>query len=363
MNIYLIPYTWMRHFAVAIFTAGICLVVWWLVLAFVVVIKPPWDIYWDGAVFLGMISAVTAGSSQLAETSLRRLPPQWRFLRTGGAIVVTLLTSMLSYLLWSELIGPAVVKGLISILGPTLELLRARVLGGEGKLEDLREVAENAADSSLVSLRYRLGVWAMVGLNTGLWAAVFRKGSGMLSHLGAGLLAGIAGGMVWFVVGYANFALGTNSLYLASALGAMTFGGIFGLFAWGIPNDLYAGWLRVVTETRFGRRIPIDAKGVDSKERFVGHYPRGLDLYLPADEGVMEMHVSVLVDDQQQYHLRGLTIAPTRLERLLERVNLRYDPTLPAPKEVELQSGDRILLGAPGQHTVLEFLMLPREEQ
>ena len=363
MNIYLIPYTWMRHFAVAIFTAGICLVVWWLVLAFVVVIKPPWDIYWDGAVFLGLLSGVTAGASQLAETSLRRVPLRWRILRTGGAAGVALFTSVLTYLLWSELIGPAVVKVVISLLGSVLELLRARVLGGEGKLEDIREVAENAADSSLVSLRYRLGVWAMVGMNTGLWASVFRRGGGLLSHLGAGLAAGITAAMVWFVVGYSNFSLGTNSLYLASALGAMSFGGMFGLFAWGIPNDLYAGWLRVVTETRFGRRIPIDAKGEHSKERFVGHYPRGLDLYLPAEEGVMEMHVSVLVDQEQQYHLRGLTIAPTRLERLLERVNLRYDPSLPAPKEVELQSGDRILLGPPGHQTVLEFLMLPREEQ
>lgn len=354
----------MRHFAVAIFTAGICLVVWWLVLAVVVVLRPPWQIYWDGAIFLGLLSAATAASSQLAETSLRRLPLQWRLLRTGGVAAIALVSSILTYLLWSELIGPYVVRAMVSLLGPLLEGVRARVLeGGDGKFEDVRSVAENAADSSLVSLRYRLGVWAMVGANTGLWTAVFRRGHGFLSHVGAGMAAGIAGAVIWFVMGYSNFALGTNSLYLASALGAVGFGGVFGLFAWGIPNDLYAGWLRVVTETRFGRRIPIDGRDGNIRERFVGHYPRGLDLFLPAEEGVMEMHVSVLVDEQQSYHLRGLTIAPTRLQRLLERVNLRYDPALPAPKEVELQSGDRILLGPPGQQTVLEFLMLPREEQ
>lgn len=371
MNIYLLPYTWLRHFAVANYCASAALLAWWVVLTMVVVIGPYlgsisgiglWDIGWDGAMLLGLLSGVVAGASQLAEGQLRRLPMLARLLRVFGAGMVALITSMFIFFFWTELLGPPIVGMLVNLLRTPIEAVQTQ-FNGKPLLENAQEVATNLADTSLVSLRYRLGVFGAIGFNTGLWTSVFRKGKELLAHCGAGLAAGLSGAVVWFAVGYTNFQLGTDNLYLAGAGGCLAFGWVFGFFSWGIPDDLYAGWLRVVTETRFGRRIPIDGRDGQPRERFVGHYPRGLDLYLPAEEGVMELHTSVMVDEQQQYRLRGLSIQPTRVERLLERVNMRYDASLPAPKEVVLQSEDRVLMGPPENQTIVEFLMLPREEQ
>jgi hypothetical protein len=104
---------------------------------------------------------------------------------------------------------------------------------------------------------------------------------------------------------------------------------------------------------------------IDGKptERFVGHFTRGLDLFLPADDGVMEMHVSVAVDEAQRYTARGLSLQPTRVRRFLEGINLRYDPRRPAPLATQLSSGDRIELGEGAHQSELEFVMLPKEER
>ena len=109
--------------------------------------------------------------------------------------------------------------------------------------------------------------------------------------------------------------------------------------------------------------MPIDATELGPKERFVGHFPRGLDLFLGVSDGVMEMHISVAVDKKQRYWLRGLSLRPTMLRRFLERVDLRYDPRRPAPLETRLRSGDHIEIGDGNNSAQLEFLMLPREEQ
>ena len=77
----------------------------------------------------------------------------------------------------------------------------------------------------------------------------------------------------------------------------------------------------------------------------------------------MEMHLSVAVDDQHRYFARGLSLAPTTVRRFLERVDLSYDPSRPAPLETRLSSGDRIMLGNGARVAELEFLMLPREER
>ena len=110
-------------------------------------------------------------------------------------------------------------------------------------------------------------------------------------------------------------------------------------------------------------RIPVDAEDGAPTERFVGHFTRGLDLFLPGEDGVMEMHLSVVVNEKQQYSARGLSLQPTRVKRFLEKINLRYDPRRPAPLATKINSGDRIELGE-GQHLAeLEFLMLPKEER
>ena len=134
----------------------------------------------------------------------------------------------------------------------------------------------------------------------------------------------------------------------------------FGLSAWTIPDSLYAGWIRILSQTRFGYRVPIDAKPGMAKERFIGSYTNGLDVYLPPQEGVMELHVSAYVDEKQNYYVRGLSQKETILSRFLEKIRMNYDPTSPAPYETKLSSEDRIQLG---EHAEVEFIMLPREEK
>jgi hypothetical protein len=344
MNIFLIPFTWMRHLAVALVSASAGLFAWWGVLL-VACYAVAWPAAWDGPVFLGVLGAATAGASTLAEGSLRREAPRRRAWTTATSAGVSGLLALGGVALWVLVLGPA--------------------LGGDSPDADI-------ADVDLVSLRYRAPAWAIAGLATGcgplLVRTILRRGSFAAAghHLGGGLAAGLLGAASWFVAGYTTFAFGSGALYVAGAAGAGVFAAVFGLLAWGVPDSLYAGWLRVVSEHRMGRRIPIDApEGSDSpvRERFVGHYPRGLDLFAPAQEGVLELHVSVLVTREQRYLARGLTQHPTEVRRFLERIDLRYDPRRPAPLETRLSSGDRLLLGPAGQQTEVEFLMLPREER
>jgi hypothetical protein len=335
VNIFLIPYTWMRHFAVAFVCAGAALLAWWLVLALAVYF-PLWPVEWDGAVYVTALVSSVAGATVLAEASLRREPVWKRALKPLGAAALSGLCALMGFWGWQGLIGPLVF----------------------GKLG-----AADLAEPTLVSLRYRMVGFLFAGLQTGVGPLAFRRLRGILSHLGAGAAAGLLAGATWYTLGYPKSMLGWSSLYLASAGGAVVFGWVYGLLAWGIPDDLYAGWIRIVSETRHGRRIPIDSTEGGARERFIGHFPRGLDLFLPAEEGVMELHVSVLVNSKQEYRARGLTLQPTLVRRFLERIDLRYDARRPAPLETRLSSEDRMMLGPPNDPTVLEFIMLPREER
>ena len=85
-------------------------------------------------------------------------------------------------------------------------------------------------------------------------------------------------------------------------------------------------------------------------------------MFLNADEGVQELHLSLRVDEKQRYSARGLSLMPTTVKRFLERVDLRYDPRRPAPLETRLSSGDRIRIGDAESFAEVEFIMLPREE-
>ena len=218
---------------------------------------------------------------------------------------------------------------------------------------------DDLADPTFVSLRMRVGAFFMAGFCTGAGPLVVRKGAGPFDHILAGMAAGLAGGAVWHLC---NFTLYFD-LYLSGALCALTWGGVFGLLSWGIPDELYNGWLRVLSPHRFSLRIPVDALDRAPKERFVGHFPRGLDLWLANENGCAELHVSVAVDDKQVYRVRGLSLQPTRVRRFLERIDLRYDPRRPAPLETRLSSGDRIEVGEGQTSSTFEFIMLPREEK
>ena len=87
-----------------------------------------------------------------------------------------------------------------------------------------------------------------------------------------------------------------------------------------------------------------------------------MNLWLPAEEGVREMHLSVAVDEQKAYSARGLSLYPTQVTRSLEKVDIRYDATRPLPLETPLRSGDVLVVGDGQKQTVLEFVMLPHKE-
>ncbi len=357
MNVFLVPYTAMRHLVVGFWCAGAALLCWWILLLWMVGVGPSWTLPWDGAILLALLAAVTSGASVLAEDLLRRRPLLGVAGRVALAAAISGLLALAAWWLWTAVLAPGLVAPLSRML-VDLGAGEADAAGGGGVALS-RAVETDVVDASLVSLRYRFGAFAMAGLATALGPLAVRRFRGALDHLGAGLAAGLVASATWYVIGRTIAA----DLYLADAAAVVVFGLVFGWFAWGIPRSLYAGWIRVLSPWRFGHRIPIDGPDGSPKERFVGHFPRGLDLFLPLETGVQEMHLSVAVDAKQRYVARGLTLAPTTLRRFLERIDLRYDPRRPAPLETNLSSGDRIVLGQGRESSELEFLMLPREER
>jgi hypothetical protein len=362
MNIFLVPYTPMRHLAVGLYCAGAGLLAWWLLLFYTTAVGPGWGPAFDGAMYLAFIGSAVATASVLAEHSLRRSPVWKRALYAAIAMAVSFFLSLLAYSFWAGVLGPGLLAPLVRLGIDSLGLFHAGLPADAGA-EQLRALADavspDLGDSSLVSLRYRLGAFCTVGFATAIGPLAVRKARGFIYHLSGGLLAGLFAAASWHVFN----SVVTSDLYWAGAAAAFAWGLSFGAFAWPLPDELYAGWLRVLSFDRFGRRIPIDAPDGQPKERFVGHFPRGLDLFLPGEAGVMEMHVSVAVDAEHRYFGRGLSLASTTVRRFLERVRLSYDPRRPAPLETRLTSGDRIVLGAGDQSAELEFLMLPREER
>lgn len=332
MNIFLVPYTWLRHTQVALASAAAALLAWWAVLTWFVVFGPFWTLEWDGALFFGSCGGAIAGASVLSEGTLRRRPLGQRLGYTALAALISGVFTFGWY--WG------------------FTFVSAPMLFPEAALEDV-------SDPSLVSLRYRLGAFVMAGLCTAIGPVVVRRGRATVSHLLSGAAAGLSAGATWHLFNY----MLTFDLYLGAALSAVAWGGVFGLLSWGIPDELYAGWVRVLSGHRFGHRIPIDAPDRAPKERFIGHFPRGLDLWLPVEGGAMELHASFAVDDKQRYRARGLTLQATLLRRFLERIDLRYDPRRPAPLETRVRSGDRLAVGEGQRQSVVEFLMLPREER
>jgi len=340
MNIFLLPYTWLRHFGMALWCASAGLMAWWAVLSGLVVLNIDWPPSWDGPILMCTISVTVAVASVLGECNLRRLPLWSRGLKVLFAAGISGLVTLIYYFMWHVVVG-------LFLEGSSLV---------------------DAQDPSLVSLTYRMGAFGMGGLGCGTGCLAVRRFSEPVSHLAGGLAAGLLGGVGWYVAGLPTdeVVFGViapqKDLFLAGATLGVTWGFAFGLMAWSIPDELYVGWLRVLTPRRFGRRIPIDAPDRKAKERFVGHFPRGLDLFLPVEDGVQELHLSVVVNEDQRYTARGLSQQPTMVKRLLQSVDLRYDPRRPTPVETPLSSGDRIVLGQGDQRAELEFILLPKEE-
>jgi len=367
VNIYLIPYTAWRHLVMALVVGGAALITWWLNLWFVVV-ATPW-MYdnmgfmlaqnWEGPLYIGSLATVIAFATVLAEGSLRRRRLRWRLFTCMGATGITFFGTMFSYGIWQLL----------------LPLFT-------GEIGDIL-----VEDAQLVTLRYRLMLWLTAGFWSGAGPFLLRRfhawlsrrfgwgkdtefvppaptwlewGLQLFAHVGGALVAAAFAAAAWHIPGHDNRIVG--DLYVSSALGPFVWGFLYGLLVWPIPDDMYVGWVRVLSSERYGLRIPIPHPDGSPSERFVGHFPRGLDLYLPAEQGVAELHASFIVNDKSEYAVRGLTVSGTQVKRFLERVDLRYDPRRPAPLETRLRMEDRVLLGDDGE-TVVEFIMLPKEER
>ncbi|MBT3218922.1 MAG: hypothetical protein HN348_07500 [Proteobacteria bacterium] len=378
MNIYLVPYTWVRHIVVSLVTGAAALLTWWAVLNALVILAPVghgMGIFWwqslDGALYITSIATVIAFVSVLAEGSLRRRAMLWRMIYAVVAAVVTFFGTIAMY---------GAIAGLTQFVSV-----------------DAAVRSEILSDSSLVTLRYRLPIWLSAGFMTGFGPFFARRGQALLErfgygldkvegldefvtdtpptkmptwgdffkelffHLAGGMLGATFGAAIWHTIGFYDWAPG--DLYIAPAFAALVWGLFHGWFVWPIPEALYVGWVRILSADRYGLRIPIDRPGGGPCERFVGHFPRGLDLFLPAEQGVAELHVSFVSDGDGHYAVRGLSQQSTIVKRFLEKIDLRYDPRRPAPLETKLNMEDRVILTDGNQETLVEFLMLPKEEQ
>ncbi len=335
MNIFLVPFTWTRHVAVSLVVGAATLLVWWLLTLWAVWLGPATGLMWkpglEGAIYLGMMASTIAATSVIAEGSLRRR-------RLVGRVAAPLFAG-------------------ISALSLTLASFGVFSLGTPYLLE--QPLSALVAEPTYVTLRFRILMWAAAGFASGMGPMFARLGHGFVSHVGGGIAAGLVGAAVWHGLAYH----GPHDLYLASAMGPLAWGVTHGLLTWGIPAELYAGWVRVISGPRGGLRIPIDGLDGEARERFVGHYPRGLDLFLPIEDGVAELHVSFVADGEGNYAVRGLSQAPTLVRRFLERIDVRYDARRPAPLETGLQMEDRVVLSTDLGDVELELEMLPKEER
>lgn len=372
MNIILVPYNWTRHVAVSFVVGSAALLVWWIALHVMVLSAPTlyeFGLLWyrsvEGPLLLSVVAATITGVSLLAEGDLHGRPVIWRVLMPLVAVILAFLLT---------LVGVVVVELLVPAL--------AGVFVGD----DIRRMF---ADPSTVTLRGRLLEWMVAGAMVGFSAALtrtvwwglarFRERlpaflgfpdeqpalPDFFAHLVGGVAAALLGAALWQLLAHQSPFAGFKStdLYLPTALGLMVWGFSFGLFAWGVPHELYAGWIRVLSGHRYGHRVPIDSLDGGSVERIVGHFPRGLDVYVPADKGVAELHASFVSYPGGEYAVRGLSIASTTLKRPLENIDLSYEPSSPVPLETPLAMEDVLQLGEGEATTQVEFILLPKEER
>ncbi len=329
MNIRLVPFTWARHIHVALVTVSTSVFCWWALIVFVGLRGAMWSAQLDGPIFIGVLSFGVVIGGVVAEGTLDARGIKW----------------------WvkSILLGALLIGGVGAGLGAWV----ANFL--------LLKISSSAAHNFEIapvisSIRYAVWGFCAGGLFTGLGLVVVRGAKEMFNLLGGGLAGGLAASVVWWI------SKETYDPFFASGLAAVTWGGVTGLLAWVVPSSLYSGWVRVLSGTRFGWRVRVDGDDNSSSELVVGHYPLGLDMWLPANEGVRELHLSVAVTEDGRYLGRGMSLYPTVVSRFLERVDLRYDPEKPVPLETPLSSGDMITLSDGQTGTHLEFVMLPKRE-
>ena len=157
-----------------------------------VVLGPFWPLSWDGAFLVLVLASSVGGASTLAEANLRRMHPAWSLGRTLLSAAISGAFALGWYWLWTKWSGPLL-------------------------LPDAFE--DDIADPTFVSLRVRVGAFAMAGFSTAAGPLIVRKGAGLFDHLIAGLAAGLAGGAAWHL---ANFTAWYD-LYLSGAALQVTY--------------------------------------------------------------------------------------------------------------------------------------------
>lgn len=335
------PVPWARHLWLPAATGAAGALGWWLSLQAVLWVGLPAGL--EGPAWLALVSCLVVGTA-----------------------------------LWADAVavgrGVRRVFVLVALCVPACAL-SVSVCAGAGTALAALAARGGALDQvGLVSLRGQILAFLLAGLGAGVWLAVGRLLPRLLArwwpdrsltdptaswvvameHGAAGLVAGAAWGGIWFVAGLYE-GLG-GDLFAAAAVGSATFGVLLGALAGNAPDEAWTPWLRVRRGPRMGMRVPLIDEDGRVVERFVGHYPRGMDLFLPFASGASEVHVSVTVDQRGDVVVRGHSIAPTTLARFLEAVDLAYDPASPAPVEAVLSPGDVVRLGS----VELELLYLPR---
>jgi hypothetical protein len=351
-----VPFTLLRHLVPPLIGGACGLVAWWVVIvltgwrrsnALAAGAAEPMRAEVEGVLLLAVLAGAVAVGQILLEG---------RFERTGRR----------------RRYGAALFAGFVAT-SCTATSARVHLALSESTLR---------ADTATYSLAWHVLPWMLAGGCAGLALVLVREGRYLVEwaqrrwelrvfappppndlghgvtsalHLLGGPLAGLAGALVWYSVG-----VWRGGHFFASAAGCWTVGVVLGALVWAVPDRLYRGWVRVLVGSRPGWRVPVDHAQAGLRERFVGHFPVGMDLHLPDSDGVAELHVSVVARAPGRWASRGLTRAGVKVRRPLEWMELTYDPTLPAPLEAPLLTGDRIELGPSAE---LEFVVLPREAE
>ncbi len=295
----------------------------------------------EGALLLSAIAAAGAAGAVWTEVRVERAPRLAAGLEVALAALVALWVSVLGVVIAGALAPSASVLALRVHVGPFL----AAGLG---------------ASFGTLAPRFarRLVEWAQVRWDTRFFPSPPAPDAGIVSslalHTMAGVAAGAVGALAWYQVG---IALGDR--FLAMGIAGWLVVVVSALLTTGVPLRAFQGWLRVRVGTRAGWRVPLDAMSVVRSERFVGSFPVGMDVHLPASEGVAPVHASVRAAPDGTFAVRGLSREPVRLQRFLEWVDLAVDPTLPAPLETPLVDGDRVRLG---DRVEIELVVVPRED-
>jgi hypothetical protein len=348
----LIPYTLFRRLVPGLIGGAAGLVGWWLGVLYVhwlhldrtAKVPPRYGPEAEGALVLAIVAATVAVAQVQLQGRFERTPLRRR---------------------WLVSLTAALIVGSWTVFGAWLWHLGAGWLGmPQGSL----------------ALRWRIGPWLLAGAAVMNGMLLLRLGrhwihdlqtrwqlsiihpppppegsTGMttLLHIAAGPAAGGLAAVTWYSVG-----LWLDDLYYAAMAAAWVLGATTLTYGWSIPEHMYRGWLVVRRGARPGWRIPLDPSRPDLAERFVGSFPAGLDLHLPADDDVDLLHLSVLAPDHGAWAARGLTQQPVEVRRPLERIVLSFDRNLPAPLETSLQHEDRIVLG---RRAELELVVISRE--